>query len=1110
MLRRLFALLTRATLFAVLFVAGASCAQALEKPQQPITADGAPNFLFIAIDDLNDYTGFAANEPGNFLQVIYPDPEVRARVIQRLTPNLDRLAKQSSPFLRSYCPSPLCGPSRTSLLTGTLPHESGYLGHRTHFRTNPNLADAITLPQHLKANGYSTFGLGKIFHGWQGRPNGPVENDWADAKNSWTKWINHPIGCGQGSPAKYSPPDGGLLKFGPSRLELEEANDWLAADFTARLLEEGQATTNFRTNNRARQNRELELPDDKPFFLACGFSRPHLPFYAPQEFFDRFPTNEMTGLNPESLQAIISDINDVPEGGKPFTDFDSGKMRVLIDNAVKVGGDNDDAKVAAWREIVQSYLACVSFADACAGRLLSGLENSAYKDNTVVVLWSDHGYHLGSKYHIAKQALWEEANLTTLLIRDPRNASSCDGKPRRQIVSLRDLYPTICSLANVNPPDDIHGVDLSPLLNSADAAEVNSHVLMTYQEGNHSLRTPSFRLSRYADGSTEFFDHSKDPQERDNLVARFDADELSKQEWFGEYERLLATLVSETNPSAEKTSSESTRRPNVLFIAMDDLNDWIGCMGGHPQSLTPNLDRLASQGVLFTNAHCPAPACNPSRSAIFTGRAPNRSGLYDNRQQMRELMPAELIMPAYFREHGYEAIGSGKLLHYFIDAPSWDEYFPAAKTENPLPPTYYPETRPVNLPVGGPWQYVETDWAALDVTDEEFGGDYSVSGWVGAQLTKEHDQPFFLGCGIYRPHEPWFVPKKYYEPFPLEDIQLPPGYLANDLDDVPAMGQSAARNRYFAHIQANGMWKSGIQGYLASIHFGDAMLGRVMKALNEGPNADNTIVVLWSDHGWQLGEKEHWQKYTPWRGVTRVPLIVYVPPSIATSLPTGTKAGSVCEQPVNLLSLFPTLTELCDVPPNPVCDGPSLLPLLKDSEANWDHVSTTYLSRPGSYSVNGNRFHYIHYADGSEELYDFKQDRYEWKNLASDPEYSQELKDLRRASPTEFAERVEPSIESLSKLAWMKLENESPPVSNPDGGTFPVFFENRTDKTVNLFWIDREGAPKPYGEIAPGQRKRQSTRPGAVWMIRDSETMNDLGYFRVLDRTARAIIPAKD
>ncbi|HCN28086.1 MAG TPA: iduronate-2-sulfatase, partial [Verrucomicrobiales bacterium] len=198
-------------------------------------------------------------------------------------------------------------------------------------------------------------------------------------------------------------------------------------------------------------------------------------------------------------------------------------------------------------------------------------------------------------------------------------------------------------------------------------------------------------------------------------------------------------------------------RPNVLFIALDDLNDWIGCLGGHPQTKTPNLDRLAASGVLFRNAYTAAASCNPSRTAIFSGRPPHRSGLYHNLQKMREVMPEAELLPRYFSKQGYWSAGSGKMLHYIIDPPSWDDYFPDKAKDNPFPHTFYPEKRPVNLLRGGDWQYVETDWAALEVTDEQFGGDWAVTKWIGEQLQRPHDKPFFLACGLYRPHEPWFV-----------------------------------------------------------------------------------------------------------------------------------------------------------------------------------------------------------------------------------------------------------------------------------------------------------------------------------------------------------------
>ena len=555
------------------------------------------------------------------------------------------------------------------------------------------------------------------------------------------------------------------------------------------------------------------------------------------------------------------------------------------------------------------------------------------------------------------------------------------------------------------------------------------------------------------------------------------------------------------------STARSAERPNVLFISLDDLNDWIGCLGGHPQAKTPNIDRLAASGILFDNAHCAAPACNPSRTAIMTGLSPHRSGLYANGQKMREVLPDAELLPKYFSRHGYWSGGSGKMLHYFIDARSWDQYYPAKETENPFPPHMPWGKRPKSLPRGGPWQYVETDWHAFDVTDDEFGGDVKVAEWVGARLSKKHDKPFFLACGIYRPHEPWFVPKKYFDLFPLEDIKLPPGYKEDDLDDLPPAGKRAGPNRYFAHIQKHDQWKQGVQAYLASIAFADAMLGRVLDALENGPNKKNTVVVLWSDHGWHLGEKQHWQKFTCWRAATRIPLIVRVPKG-APGLDAGTEAGTVCHRPVNLLSLYPTLTVLCGLPKKADNDGPSLVPLLKNPKADWSHVSLTFAHRPGTYGLSAENFRYIKYADGGEELYDISKDPYEWTNLAGNPEYAPQLEELRAKAPKEFAPLVEAKVGSLPKLKWQPAGDKPVPASAPDGNTFDVVFLNEREEEVELFWMSREGKPVSYGSIGAAKIKRQRTRPGAVWMVGNPGGGKVIGHFVVGDRKARAVIPA--
>jgi arylsulfatase A-like enzyme len=553
-------------------------------------------------------------------------------------------------------------------------------------------------------------------------------------------------------------------------------------------------------------------------------------------------------------------------------------------------------------------------------------------------------------------------------------------------------------------------------------------------------------------------------------------------------------------------ATASADKPNVLFIALDDLNDWVGCLGGHPQTRTPNLDRLAASGVLFTNAHCAAPSCNPSRTAIFTGISPHRSGLYQNGQKMREVLPNAELLPKTLSQAGYWSAGSGKMLHYFIDARSWDEYFPPKDTEDPFPRTLYPQKRPVSLPRGGPWQYIETDWGALDATDAEYGGDYLVADWVGKQLAKKHEQPFFIACGIYRPHEPWFVPKKYFDAFPIDKIQLPPGYRADDLDDLPAEGKRHGPNRYFDHIRKHNQWKPAIQGYLASIYFADTMLGHVLDALEKGPNAENTIVVLWSDHGWHLGEKQHWQKYTGWRACSRVPLIVKVPKG-SDGLTDGTQPA-ICDRPVSLLSLAPTLLQLCGLPPQQRHDGPSLVPLLADPGADWPHVALTHLQRAGSFGLSDNRWRYIHYAGGGEELYDVQSDPYEWHNLAEKKEHQVTLKRLRSLAPTQFVKIVPPKIQSLPALTWKPLaKGAAAPGSKPDGNTFEVVFINRSTREVELFWMDRHGGQKRYATIAVGKQQRQKTRPGAVWMIAAGDPQQPLGYFEVGDRSARAVVP---
>jgi len=419
-------------------------------------------------------------------------------------------------------------------------------------------------------------------------------------------------------------------------------------------------------------------------------------------------------------------------------------------------------------------------------------------------------------------------------------------------------------------------------------------------------------------------------------------------------------------------------RRNILFIAIDDLNDWVGCLGGNPQTRTPNLDRLAKQGVLFTNAHCAAPLCNPSRAAIMTGVRPATSGVYTNRQPFRQspVTKGAVTLPMHLRAHGYRVIGSGKIYHGgFPDPQSWDDYWPSQQRNKP------PDPAPPNLPANGIPGSGNMDWGPVNVPDGEMG-DTQVVEWVSRHLSKKVTQPLFLGCGLFRPHLPWYVPRKYFEMFPVERLELPP-VREDDLDDIPPIGRRFADNNGdHKRITSHGKWRQAVQAYLASIAFTDASLGRVLRALETGPNAGDFSIVLWSDHGWHLGEKLHWRKFTLWEEATRNVLMA--------SIPGLTKPGGRCRRSVSLLDIYPTMVDLLALAPRQELEGISFFRQLKDPAAPREAPAlTTYLR--GNHSVRDERWRYIRYRDGTEELYDHDQDPQEWNNLAGKPEF-QDLK----------------------------------------------------------------------------------------------------------------------
>lgn len=455
-------------------------------------------------------------------------------------------------------------------------------------------------------------------------------------------------------------------------------------------------------------------------------------------------------------------------------------------------------------------------------------------------------------------------------------------------------------------------------------------------------------------------------------------------------------------------TSVEKKKPNVLFVVFDDLNDWEGCLSGHPQSSTPNIDRLATQGVLFTNAHAAATMCCPSRASVITGLRPTTTGVYKNTDTPLDLYKYKQTLNKHFKENGYFVAGAGKILHkFYYEENDWDEFVSKHKGEKIISNRENPQKENITTVSGN------IAWGGFSSPDSlTFDG--KTVDWVADRINREHEKPFFLACGIFRPHIPWFNPQKYVDQRPVDNILLPLTK-NDDLDDVPLIGRNIAFstsnftderdlnndefNREYEILNKDSLWYEAVQAYLASVSYADAQFGRLLDALEKSPYADNTIIVLWSDHGWQLGEKEHWRKATLWEEVTRVPFIISAP---------GMSFDLKSNQAVSLLDIYPTLIELCRLPKIKELEGESLVPQLINPNVTRTTPAITSLG-PNYHAIRDAQFRYISYGNGQEELYDHDIDPEEWTNLASNEDYYEIKEELKVHLPGQAKEPLKGS-----------------------------------------------------------------------------------------------------
>ena len=411
----------------------------------------------------------------------------------------------------------------------------------------------------------------------------------------------------------------------------------------------------------------------------------------------------------------------------------------------------------------------------------------------------------------------------------------------------------------------------------------------------------------------------------------------------------------------------------MLFIAIDDLNDWVGFLGGHPQVQTPGMDALAARSTMFKRAYCAAPVCSASRATVLSGLSVEHTGVYDLDHTFRGVNPGKKEVDDMFADAGYLIQRYGKVDHEF-----------STHVDQPLPSPMPYANHVCPAPIGeGAF-----DWGPAP------SGDAAQPDYQYAQsginfLNAAHDKPFFLSVGFARPHVGWYVPQRFFDMYPKDTLQLPPAP-PDDLNDLgPAGTAIALKFNFHQCITSQNLWADAVQAYLASISWVDTQLARLIAALDASAYADNTIVVLWSDHGFHLGEKFHWHKLALWERCTRVPMLIRTP---------GQAAGQTVEACVSLRDLTPTLLDYCSVSRAYAMDGNNLSPLLADPDLAWDHPVLTTKDQH-DHAIRTPDWRYIRYASGERELYDEKADPGELHNLQSNSAYDAVMAQLDALMP---------------------------------------------------------------------------------------------------------------
>ncbi len=842
------------------------------------------------------------------------------------TPNLDRLAGDGLLYERGYVTAPLCRPSLASIVTGLYPHQTAVRGN------DPAMGKGISK---------------------QRRKDDPMLRELARARRQamTASLANAPSMVKQLRDNGYA-----TLQTG----KWWEGNP-LDHAFTDGMTQGGRAGDRGLKIGRETMQPIYDFVDkaqakEQPFFIWYSVYLPHSPHNAPERLYLKY-------------------------------------------------------KDLAPDEPTARYWANIAWLDETCGQLVDYLKEKGLYDNTLFVYTCDNGWvpnpeRVGKYMRSKREPV--EAGVRTPIFLTHKNRI----KPRRDAETLAsniDIAPTILRACGIEPDAAMSGLDLRDTRALAtrgrifvDVYEHDTDVdAVGDRDSNLTARVVIDgwdKLIARPDGK-ELYDLKNDPDDRRDISTQ---NPEKVEELSGLIDVWLKATPFVSSLKSRSAANATEKKRDVVFIVLDDLNDWVGVLGGHPQCKTPNIDALAARGVLFTNAHCNAPTCNPSRKSFLSGLYPKSNGKYFNGgnklekdrppffgdQPMKGATSKSApksypYLHQHFKSQGYRVVSGGKMAHGPIAGLVGEESLDAFANRKDKGfasdrATYVSDRRNVlNQPGASNHEDSQTS-------------DYKIAHWAIGQWHQVTDEPLLMTIGIFRPHTPLTAPKACFDKFPLESIQLPKTPSFDDSSDLPEYAKWLARYTNFEltfaprstheEILRRGEeeWRYMVQSYLACISYADAQVGHLLEALKKNPRGRETMIILTGDHGWHLGEKRHWCKSALWRDTTRVPYIVV---ALGVARP-----GAVNGQPVSLVDTYPTLCDFAGIPKPEHLDGESLIPLLQDPKATRKAAFISY--GPENTAMQTERYRYIRYEDGSEELYDQQKDPHEWTNLSNNPEFA--------------------------------------------------------------------------------------------------------------------------